>query len=425
MMKTSCSETKRLREAERKKKEKESANRLKYHYANRENINRKRREKTAPARQLKAAQQSIDTSTVGDGIDDSSKPKKYDWALYKRRQRAKAKEELAKKENKKCKRKRKEGQVSAAAFPSRMSNKRRIDLVKSHLPETPEKKVDVLAAIIESPTRRNGLENNGIIPSAVSEEAQVAVAVMSEARDAINAMKDQRSDDSRAATQTALGFLCGEKVKTKRMKTKVSKMLNINRKRISKAFNHRTKVLKSKKSCWTYTERRTRSDAVPTEHRKLAHDFLSSPDISRTTPNKKDIVRKRLAPKTYVTHPKQILEKTQTEAFLEFKQKYPQIKMGQRTFESCKPFYIATRKSQDRISCCCRIHVETRMVFQSCMEFRRKLDQLPDEYTAYEHLSDLVNQTLCPKQNGKDYHESNCLLRKCDKINVELIGLKF
>ena len=31
------------------------------------------------------------------------------------------------------------------------------------------------------------------------------------------------------------------------MKTKVSKMLNINRKHISKAFNHRTKVLRSKK----------------------------------------------------------------------------------------------------------------------------------------------------------------------------------
>ena len=134
---------------------------MKYYHANRKSINRKRREKTAQARQLKAAQQSIDTSTVGDGIDDRSKPKKYDWALYKRRQRARAKEELAKK------------------------------------------------------------------------------------------------------------------------------------------------------------------------------DFWASPDISRTTPNKKDIVRKRLAPKTYVTHPKQILEKTQTEAFLEFKQKYPQTKMGQRTFESC------------------------------------------------------------------------------------------
>ena len=123
MMKTSSSETKRLREAERKKKEKESANRLKYYYANRESINRKRREKRAQARELKAARQVIDT--MGDDrIDNSSKPKKYDWALYKRRQRARAKEEIAKKEGKaKCKRRRKEGEVSIA-FSSRMSKKR-------------------------------------------------------------------------------------------------------------------------------------------------------------------------------------------------------------------------------------------------------------------------------------------------------------
>ena len=114
---------------------------MKYYYANRGSINRKHREKTVQARQLKAAQQSIDTSTVRHGNDDSSKPKKYDWALYKRRQQARAKEELEKKENNKCKRK--EGQVSAAAFPSRMSKKRRTDLVKSHMPETPKKKIDV------------------------------------------------------------------------------------------------------------------------------------------------------------------------------------------------------------------------------------------------------------------------------------------
>ena len=45
--------------------------------------------------------------------------------------------------------------------------------------------------------------------------------------------------DSRAATQTALGFLVGDKVKEKRMKTKVSKMLNINRKRVGRAFINR------------------------------------------------------------------------------------------------------------------------------------------------------------------------------------------
>ena len=76
---------------------------MKYYYANRESINRKRREKRAQARELKAPRQVIDT--MGDDrIDNSSKPKKYDWALYKRRQRARAKEEIVKKGKAKCKR---------------------------------------------------------------------------------------------------------------------------------------------------------------------------------------------------------------------------------------------------------------------------------------------------------------------------------
>lgn len=310
---------------------------------------------------------------------------------------------------------------SSRAFPTRMAKKRQVDLIKSHLPESPAKKVAVVAALTESPTTRSGLERKGLVPSAENrEEADVALSVMRDARDAISATKSQRSNDSLAATQTALGFLVGDKVKEKRMKTKVSKMLNINRKRVGRAFIHRKKVLKSKKSCWTYTERKTRSDAISTEHRKLAYEFWACPDVSRTTPNKKDIVRKRLAPKIYVTHARQILEKTQTEAYLEFQQKYPDIKMGQRTFESCKPFYVTTPRSQDKISCCCRIHVETRMVFQSCMEFRRQLAERPEQYIVYKHLTDLVNETLCPKKDGAKYHQPDCLFRKCQNCGVSV-----
>ena len=400
-------ETKRLREAEKKKKEKQNAKRMKFYHENKESINRKLREKRAEAKRSKAAaHQLVDDSNTAS--DSNCKPKKYDWALYKRNQRARAKEEMKKKGKGK-----RTHNDSGTAFPTRMSKKRRVDLVKSHLPESPAKKVAVVATLIESPTTRKGLLRKGLISSAVT--------VMHDAREAINATKGQRSNDSRAATQTALGFLCGDKVKNKRIKTKVSKMLNINRKRVGRAYNHQKKVLKSEKSCWTYIERRTRIDAIPAEHRKLAHDFWASPDISRTTPNKKDIVRKRLAPKIYVVHPKHILEKTQTEAYVEFKTKYPEINMGQHMFESCKPFYIATPRSQDQVSCCCCIHVETRMIFQSCMEFRRQRNhQRPEEkYTVYKHVSHLVNETLCPKKDGSEYHDPQCLERNCKNCGID------
>ena len=121
-----------------------------------------------------------------------------------------------------------------------MSKKRRVDLVKSHLPESPAKKLAVVATLIESLTTTKGLTRKGLISSAEkNDEAAVALSAMHDAREAINATKGGHSNDSRAATQTALGFLCGDKVKNNRMKTKVSKMLNINRKSVGRAYNRR------------------------------------------------------------------------------------------------------------------------------------------------------------------------------------------
>ena len=179
-------ETKRLREAEKKKKEKRNAKRMKYYHENNESINRKLCEKRAEAKRLKAsAQQKVDDSNTAS--NSSCKPKKYDWALYKRNQRANAKEEMKKKA--KGKRTRND---SGTAFPIRMSKKRRADLVKSHLPESPAKKVAVVATLIESSMTRKDLLRKGLISSAEkNDEADVAQTVMRDAREAINATKGQ------------------------------------------------------------------------------------------------------------------------------------------------------------------------------------------------------------------------------------------
>ena len=70
-----------------------------------------------------------------------------------------------------------------------------------------------------------------------------------------------------------------------------------------------------------------------------------------------------MAPNEYIEHEKQVLEMTQNEAFHEFKAKYPEVKMGQRTFENCKAFYVAPARPEDCNPCCCQTHVETRMLF--------------------------------------------------------------
>ena len=111
-----------------------------------------------------------------------------------------------------------------------------------------------------------------------------------------------------------------------------------------------------------------------------------------------------MGPNDYMTHAKQILEMSQTEIYLQFKSKYPEIKIGQRVFKKCKPFFAKPSSAEDRVSCCCRTHVEARMLFNDCTKFRRAVlsqQQFTAEGPQPEvntHLSDHVNETLCQKE---------------------------
>ena len=99
------------------------------------------------------------------------------------------------------------------------------------------------------------------------------------------------------------------------------------------------------------------------------YDFWLSPRISHPTGNKSDIIRERLGPNIYFSHMAQVIEKTQTDAYIDSVAKYPDIKIGQRTFD--KPFFVRPASEKDRNTCCCRYHIESNLLFKSCMKFRK------------------------------------------------------
>ena len=283
-----------------------------------------------------------------------------------------------------------------------MRRKRAVDTTRLSLPDDGEERANVLATLINSPKTRSTLELLGVVNSTEqTARARVANAIMEDLSTAVSATKNRRNNDSTSAVRVGLSFACGERVQQNRLTGAVAKEININRKRITSSIQHRQLVLENKSCSWIVTERKTRRDAVSEDHRKLAQDFWSSPEISRPTGNKKDFIRQRVGPKEYIHHEKQIMNTTQTEAFVLFKQKHPLIKMGQRCFEKCKPFFVLPTRPQDRLSCCCRSHVEIRMLFAKCMEFRRRALARTTEKdgicTTFDHLTDAVNQTLCPK----------------------------
>ena len=101
--------------------------------------------------------------------------------------------------------------------------------------------------------------------------------------------------------------------------------------------------------------------------------------------------------------------------------------MGQRTFESCRPFFVVPARPVDRDSCCCEAHIEMRMLFTECMNFRKRvLKEQPDkavDHPVYDHLSELVNTTLCKPLDGDEYYARECCNRACEKCGVHLVKL--
>ena len=321
-----------------------------------------------------------------------------------------------------------DGEQMLSAFNNRTARKRAVDKVKEALPLTPEKRVEVVSSVLDSPTVRDALINKGVLTSTEQrKKAELHDAIVQDASSLLSEVKDSRCNDSRAAVQMGLSLLCGNTVSGNRLQSSVSEVLGINRRRIAMSTSHRVEVLCDKSLGWTLVKRKKRSDAISEENSKLAYDFWASPGNSRQTGNKKDLARERIGPNKYLEHEKQILEKTQTEIFNEFKVKYPTVKMCQRSVESCKPFFVVPARPADRNSCCCRAHVEIRMLFIDCMKFRKNvIKQQPDkgrDYPTYEHLNDLVNCTLCPKLEGEDYYASECCDRECESCGVHLFQL--
>ncbi|CAC5425214.1 unnamed protein product [Mytilus coruscus] len=101
--------------------------------------------------------------------------------------------------------------------------------------------------------------------------------------------------------------------------------------------------------------------------------------------------------------------------------------MNQRTFERLKPFFVRAASPKDRLTCCCRYHVESKSLFLKCMEFRKKHihPQLSGEeknkFPVYEHLTDIAVATLCGKDTTNDCFNKACLDRKCTECGVRLL----
>jgi hypothetical protein len=96
--------------------------------------------------------------------------------------------------------------------------------------------------------------------------------------------------------------------------------------------------------------RATRRDKIDQATIELVVDFWKENSV--VSPCVKDVIGSRR--KGATPHPKHYLDRSQTDIYLAFKKKHPDVPIGQRRFEMCKPFFVVPLGREDRITCACK-----------------------------------------------------------------------
>lgn len=87
------------------------------------------------------------------------------------------------------------------------------------------------------------------------------------------------------------------------------------------------------RNSWLHKKRKIRCDAITEENAKIVYDYWG--EIASTpTGGKKDTLTQRIGKNEYICHARHVLEKTQTEAYMEFCKLYLEVKIKGRKFES-------------------------------------------------------------------------------------------
>ena len=306
-------------------------------------------------------------------------------------------------------------------YSNRMAKKRGTDKLKAALLATPSTKAAIIKTIVNSPRTRKILEYEGMMETPKDEmETRAPKALASDISDGLQEVKKEHSNEKHAAFTAFKSLAFGKNVKKTKAEKSLSKIANVDKKNISKPIQCREKVLKGDLPSWQYTKRKLRQDAISEEDGKVIYDYWTKV-ASRPTGDKKDVVKQRTGKQQYVQHVKHVLEKTQTEAYLEYRDFHPEIQVKQRKFENLKPFFVKQAKERDGKSCLCRKHVETKMVFSACMKFSRKAtlvnsnECVPIPTT----LTECVDLIICRKPDGSSHHQVKCLERECSSCGID------
>lgn len=158
-----------------------------------------------------------------------------------------------------------------------------------------------------------------------------------------------------------------------------------------------------------------RSDSIPEETLNLVESFFNSDEVSRQTPNRKDVIRVKDNEGNQKTVPKRHLVMTVAEVYELFRLTYPDVKIKRTKFFELRPFHVRVMSEMPHNVCVCVYHAN----------FQFMVEALKDVLDA-ESPSQVLNAICC------DTNNEICMTGKCRscynisdimKLNVELNSL--
>ena len=273
---------------------------------------------------------------------------------------------------------------------------------------TPEKRAHVVERLTESPSISNALEGKGAILSIrTKKQLEIGDKVLLNLEQSLTETKSRGQSRQLQTVHQSLKHAALSSVATKYgLQKHLRQLLNLGK---------NTKLVRKGEKWWIPKVRKRRRDAFSEEVKQNVKGFYTDPSVSREVPCKRECIKviDNGEKKTVAKH---LMVMTMKDAFIEFKERNPDVKIGFTSFRKLKPPEVKRITETNKRSCLCRTCCNAALKSEALQNFTKASEALQkiSEGLIFDKR-ELSKITLCPNPKSK------CLERSCTSCDVKII----
>ena len=229
--------------------------------------------------------------------------------------------------------------------------------------------------------------------------------------------KKYRSKDCNIACHVLAKSIVNRRIRQCRLSKCTSEIVNLNPKTL-KTYSIRRDSLDIEgqmEKLWAFSGR------LPCKYMKLVEAMKGLVqsfwnDNTRPSSNTRDVLKHCKGYRSHEPHIKHYLHMAQTQFYEMFKASHPELRLSQRTFEKCKPWYVRINAICN--TCFCRYNVEFEYYYNSFVHIRRFLHpnhvQECSSITPPISSKDFLHTIMCMRRDNQAYYAKQCLDGTCN-----------